>query len=106
MRLLILLSFLLGGCTNTQYFTLTGHGQQADVIQASLQQALEHNPDGLSTHWYDKATGKRGYVMPVYEAPSLNKHCRFFEIGYYYTDYPAEFYHGKACRRDQVWHIY
>ena len=85
MRLLILVSFLLAGCANTQYFTLTGHGQQADVIQASLQQALEHNPDGASTHWHDKASGKRGYVMPVYEAPSRNKHCRFFEIGYYYT---------------------
>ena len=50
MRLLILVSFLLAGCANTQYFTLTGHGQQAAVIQASLQQALEHNPDGASTH--------------------------------------------------------
>jgi surface antigen len=106
MRLLLLLCVLLAGCTNTQYFALTGHNQQADVIQASFQQALEHNPDGSSTHWYDKATGKRGYVMPIYEAPSRNKHCRFFEIGYYYTDLPAEFYHGKACRRDQVWHIY
>ena len=76
MRLLILVTFLLSGCANTQYYTLTGHGQQADVIQASLQQALEHNPDGASTHWHDKASGKRGYVMPVYEAPSLNKHCR------------------------------
>ena len=73
MRLLILVSFLLAGCANTQYFTLTGHGQQADVIQASLQQALEHNPDGLSTHWYDKATGKRGYVKPDNQAPSRNK---------------------------------
>ena len=103
--LAIILLFTVG-CSNTQYFAITGHSQQSNVIQASLNQALEHNPDGLSTHWHDKATGKRGYVLPIYEAPSRNKHCRYFEIGYYYADDPAEFYTGKACRHDQVWQIY
>jgi len=107
MRLTILIILLFcSGCANTQYFALTGHSKQSDVIQATFQQALEHNPDGLSTHWVDKNAGKRGYVLPVYEAPSNNRPCRFFEIGYYYDNDPAEFYYGKACRRNQVWHIY
>tara|TARA_A100001011_G_scaffold318277_1_gene337981 strand:- start:155 stop:457 length:303 start_codon:yes stop_codon:yes gene_type:complete len=94
------------GCANTQYFALTGHSKQSDVIEATFQQALEHNPDGMSTHWSDPVSGKRGYVLPIYEAPSRKPPCRFFEIGYYFDDYPAEFYYGKACRRNQVWHIY
>ena len=91
----IICALLLQACSHTGYYAMTGHSKQADVIEASLQQALEHNPDGLSTHWVDKNAGKRGYVLPVYEAPSNNRPCRFFEIGYYYDNDPAEFYYGK-----------
>ena len=55
----------LQACSHTGYYTMTGHSKQADVIEATFQQALEHNPDGVSTYWQDKPTGKSGYVMPI-----------------------------------------
>ena len=97
---------LLQACTHTGYYTMTGHSKQADVIEATFQQALEHNPDGVSTYWQDKPTGKSGYVMPIYEAAIHKSPCRHFELGYYFPDNSAEFYYGVACRQNQVWSIY
>ena len=102
----IICALLLQACSHTGYYAMTGHSKQADVIEASLQQALEHNPDGSSTYWADKSTGKSGYVMPVYEAHMHKSPCRHFELGYYFPDDSAEFYYGVACRQNQVWSIY
>ena len=81
--IIIICALLLQACSHTGYYAMTGHSKQADVIEASLQQALEHNPDGVSTYWADKSTGKSGYPYHVRSAkPNTHR-----DIGHAYVEY-------------------
>lgn len=99
----ILLFGLIANCSNTTYHTMTGHGKQSEQIERTFQHALEYNPDGMVAYWHDKNTGKSGSVTPLYASYKFKGPCRHFEIAYFS---PTKYYHGIACRRDQVWQIH
>jgi len=99
----IISSVLLIGCANTSYYSLTGHSGQSEQIERTFQHALEYNKDGIASHWHDKNTSKSGSIKPVYASYKYKGPCRHFEIAYFD---PTKYYHGIACRRDQVWRIH
>jgi len=101
--IVIFSSIWLISCANSTYHTLTGHSKQSEQIERTFQHALEFNKDGVASFWHDKNTGKSGSVTPVYASYKHKGPCRHFEIAHYN---PSKYYHGIACRRDQVWQIH
>ena len=105
-KLVLILTLLLGACSNQSYHIITGHSQQSDVIESAFQNALEYNQDGVSTVWYDETTGKSGTVMPLYASYDWSGPCRYFQIAYFYPDKNPTYHNGQACRRNSQWKIY
>ena len=100
------MSIAVVSCSNSTYYTMTGHTKQADIIEHTFQTALEYNADGIISYWHDKTTGKSGHIQPIYASYQWKGPCRKFEMAYYYPTKSPTYHYGIACRRDQVWQIH
>jgi surface antigen len=107
-KLVIFLSILIVGCTSSSpvLYVMTGHQNQKQVIDATFQHALEHNPDGVVSAWNDDTADKSGYIKPMYASYDWKPPCRHFEIAYFGPGTKVKKYYGQACRRNGVWRIH
>jgi surface antigen len=99
-------TLLLGACSHSAMYSITGHSQQSDLIESAFQQALEHNPDGVIAYWVDNKSGKSGSVKPLYASYDFAGPCRHFELAYFYPDNTVSYHYGQACRRNQIWRMH
>ena len=105
-KLALILVFFLGACSNTAMYTATGHYKQSDIVESTLQEAMEYNADGIISYWYDPNSVKSGAVKPLYASYDWAPPCRYFELAYFYPDKQPTYHYGQACKRGQVWRIH
>ena len=80
-KLVIFLSILIVGCTGSSpvMYVMTGHENQKQMIDATFQHALEHNPDGVVSAWNDDTADKSGYIN---DESNRCRHCGRWLRGY------------------------
>jgi len=75
-----------------------------DLLLATLDTALNHNKDGVSSEWSNSQTGNSGVIIPLDSSIIENMHCRKAKVINY-----AKSNKGQPvftfCKVDNQWKI-